>query len=186
MRFFLGRNWRCDYKELILYTISDSSMKRRNLLNSSVVFITSLLAGCQGDYSAGKTLAVRRVSPKAENEKWEAEITVANDNVADDSSADFHNVTILGYSREGKLLCRKDIGDVTYDEGINNGVELTLTCSEKPDMITFDATEDPSDNKTFIEIAVYSSESDYWVLGRYTRDCEEGLPPNPRRGTTSN
>jgi hypothetical protein len=159
-------------------------MKRRKLLNSSVVFITSLLAGCQGDYPAGKTLALRRVSSKVENERWKANITVANDNVSNDSSAGFHDVTILAYSRHRELLCRKEIGDIAYDEGINNGVELTFTCSEKPYMITFDAAEGPCDEKTFIEIAVYSSESDYWVLGRHTRDYGEGLPPEPRESTS--
>lgn len=47
-------------------------------------------------------------------------------------------------------------------------------------MLTYSAEETPCDEEinTIIDIAVY--EGDHWLSDRCTRECSEGLPPEPR------
>lgn len=159
-------------------------MNRRRVMKSITLSLVLPLAGCQGDYPDGQTLSIQDISANSKNDRWNGEITIVNDNVSDDSSADFHNVTILGYGDGKEVLCRKTVGDVSYERDINNGQKATIVCPERPDMLTFKSDKGPCDEERFIEVAVYSTETDRWILGRHLRECGEGLPPNPSTKTS--
>jgi len=88
----------------------------------------------------------------------------------------FTNVELLGYSEDGREVCKKRVGTIEPDiESL-----LTIECDIIPAILTFRADQSPCDEDTYIGIAVYESSPDAengWDVDNQ-RECGEGLPPN--------
>lgn len=153
---------------------------RRHVLRTASLVTIGSLAGCQGDFPAGRILDVDRVSAELENGKWRVTVKIENINSAKDPSANFHGVTLLGYSEDRTQVCEKQIGTVSYRNDTNNGINVTLHCKKRPTVLTFEAEESPCNDTVSLGIAVYSNRTEMWYLNRFTRNCDEGLPPEPR------
>lgn len=153
---------------------------RRRVLQAASLTITGSFAGCQGDFPRGRLLVMENVEVEHQDTTWKVNVTVENHNVAQNPSANFHNVSVLGYSADRTLVCQKDIGTISYENDNNNGKRVTLACQERPTVLTFRADESPCSEEFSLGIAAYNETIDSWRLGRYFRKCEEGLPPEPR------
>lgn len=77
-------------------------------------------------------------------------------------------------------VCSKELGTITENYAGGNGLPVEMNCSSFPTMLTYSAEESPCDVEitTQIHIAVY--EDGRWLHDFYSRDCNEGLPPEPR------
>lgn len=156
-------------------------MKRRILLKQCLSTITVLLAGCLDDTNVSSNgyshLVLRLLVDVTETESdWQVNGTASGSSTV---SNVLHNVTVLGYSREGKLICQQDLGDIN---GLDSR-EFELKCAEFPFLFTAKADETPCDDKVVIEVLSFAGTRDgerVWQIR--TRRCEEGLPPAPLSG----
>lgn len=141
--------------------------------------VTTVLAGCP-DYPAASRLALDNLAIQETDSGYVLDFVVENHNVRHNAEADFHDVSVVGYTKDGKVVCRKHIGNVTHEFDNNDGKPVALECSDFPHIITFTAAESPCEDDVIINIAVYNDQKDNWLVDRYSRECDEGLPPNPR------
>lgn len=158
-------------------------MHRRRVLEIAGTTATIALAGC-GNPASGpvRKLTFQSVSVEENSGDVIASVDVANVNVASEELAKFHDVKVHGYTRNGTEVCSKAIGTVPGHRGSNNPVSVETQCSAFPSTLTFSADESPCDDddvRTVLKIAVYD-EGNGWILGRHSRDCGEGLPPESR------
>ena len=146
------------------------------------------LSGCAGpvDFPDRRRLVAYVNATQAEK-GWSVNVTVENDNTMRDAEATFHEVTIVVYSSEGKRICDREIGDVSYKRSVDNGATVNIDCPKRPKFVTFDAAESPCGERTSIGISVYQDqrdESGVWDT-TFNRQCNEGLPPDFERLTSS-
>lgn len=152
------------------------SLTRRSIIIATAVGGISTLAGCFPENTPYRRLTARGINVDSREENPTLIVTVVNDNTIGDSEADFTNVSLLGYTNDGRLVCDQYIGRVSHEWTINNGTEVELECAEMPSVVTFDAAESPCDDNTGIDGARYDEEQEAWILDQ-PRECGEGLPP---------
>lgn len=162
-------------------------MQRHRRLNRRLaVEITAggffaLLAGCVTpvDYPNSRALTASAISASESERGWQLTLTVSNSNTYGNHQADFHDVSVRVYSEQRELVCSKDVGTVSYQQDINNGIDVTLTCDGFPYLVTFSAAESPCEETTRIDVLIYDRQvhGDYVWDGTYRRECNEGLPP---------
>lgn len=162
--------------------MSSAMFRRRDFIGSIGVSLVAWSAGCGNpDAEPFRMLLFRDISIQKTEEGWRASFDVVNNSQARDELATFHDVRIHGYSRDRTEVCVKDIGTISDRWHEGNRMSVEMTCSAFPVMITFEAAESPCDDevRTVLAIAVYDDEEE-WSHDRYSRNCGEGLPPEPR------
>lgn len=116
----------------------------------------------------------------AQTEEQSVTLTIGYSNVGRYGSEEwqvFHDVRIVGYTKEGELVCEKDIGNVAR-QSTSGSNTLSLDCPSLPDIITFESTETPCEENTRIEVSYYRGrEEGEHIWDSNYRECEEGLPP---------
>jgi len=159
---------------------------RRALIRGGTLIIAGALAGCPDSPQRRRELAIRHIEVGNESDAGtELRITVENLGTGSKTEwATFTDVTVLGYSSSGDLVCEKHVG--TVEPGTASFLQ-TLRCDTFPALLTFAADQSPCDDDTFIRVARYNSsaEEDYsWDIENY-RECSEGLPPKIPTGISS-
>lgn len=156
-------------------------ISRRGVLEITPGGLSALLVGCitPVDYPKSRTLTASAISASESERGWQLNLTVSNSNTFGNHQADFHDVSVHVYSEDRELVCSEDIGTVSYEQDINNGTDVTLSCDQFPFMVTFSATESPCEETIRIDVLVYDRQVDgeYVWDGTYHRECNEGLPP---------
>lgn len=147
------------------------------IIGSSV----GLIAGCGAyDFPRQRSLAPTRMTVEQNGCEWVLNVTVEATitGYVASSSGDFHDVKVVAYARNSRLVCEKQIGDIRNDQDVNER-QIDVRCSGFPYLITLDATETPCDEDTIIPVAVYSGK--YEDIGHqwsfHPRKCGAGLPP---------
>lgn len=156
--------------------------RRQVLLATAGVGISTSLAGCGNpDSKPMRMLTFREVRTDKSDGDWLVSLQVVNKDEASDELGTFHAVEVHGYARDGEEVCSKSVGTVSTDRHQGNSIHVEMTCSGFPTMLTYSADESPCDEevRTVIKIAVYDEENG-WSLERHARECNEGLPPDPR------
>lgn len=157
-------------------------LQRRQVIASTVgIVITTGLSGCgYQNTTPVRMLTFREVRTEETKSGWRVSFAAINKNEASEELGTFHNVRVHGYDRDRNEVCSKAIGTVSSNRHTENAINVEMTCSAFPTMLTYSATESPCDDevRTVIHIAVYE-DGDGWSLERSARECNEGLPPNP-------
>lgn len=160
----------------------DELVSRRKFVGGCGVVIISGLSGC-GNPDAGpfRKLLFRDVSVQETGDDWLATFEIVNSSRARDEFTTFHDVRVHGYSRDQAEVGMKHLGTVSDEWHEGNRMPVEMTCTGFPTMFTFSAQESPCDDevRTVLAIAVYDDEHG-WTHDRHSRDCGEGLPPEPR------
>lgn len=162
--------------------------RRRVLL--ALVSILPLVSGC-GDNSPEP---YGRLSIGAdtyrEDEQWKSDLWVHHESELD---SDFHNVTVVGYARNGEELCRMDIGDSTGPTGISE--RFTIDCDSFPYFFVVIADEDPCEEGLTFEIIRWNGTDkqqritvpdNVATYEEFKLRCGEKIPPDrllPNNGT---
>lgn len=156
-------------------------LRRRKFLRTGCAVSAGLVAGCgAADYPKGRALLFGGINASENPDgSYRVRINPRKSNTGgSDEWETFHNVTLLGYSDNDELVCRKRLGTIDHTRtGVLEAV--TLNCSEFPGIITYRADESPCDDDTEIAYAEYRRDDDgdpYWYLSE-KRECDEGLPP---------
>jgi hypothetical protein len=87
---------------------------------------------------------MRSVDVDGRDSEFVATLTVVNGSTTEGDRGTFHDVTVLGFAGFIRV-CEEGIGDLSPKFSINNGREVSLTCSRRPDLFTFEARESPCD-----------------------------------------
>lgn len=152
---------------------------RRDILAIGGTTAIAVLSGCGGRES--RSVEIRNMTVKRENQMWLGKLELyLGETMENESEAAIHDITVLGYARNGQKVCSSNVGDLTKSDWVDDPKEVEITCSEFPDIITFSARESVCDGVTSIPIVLYRPERETWAVDRYYRECEEGLPPEPR------
>lgn len=133
-------------------------MTRRTAVRYCTLPLAVVLGGCQGDYPSSRVIDFKDVEVQETESGWTVETTVRT---RDNTGRGFHNVTIVGRTQGGQVVCREEIGDTSVD-GDQSEVPVTLTCSERPTSIVPVTDESPCEENTYINERVYDEESETW------------------------
>lgn len=131
---------------------------RRTVLRYCTVPFIAALGGCQGDFPSSRVIDFKDVKVQQNESSWSVETTVRT---RDNTNRNFHNVTIVGRTEDGKVVCRKTVGNMSLD-GNQSGVSVTLDCSGFPANIVPMTDESPCEENTYINKRVYDGESNAW------------------------
>lgn len=118
----------------------------------------AVLGGCQGDFPSSLVIDFKDVEVQQTGSDWTVETTIRT---RDNTGRGFHNVTIVGRTEGGQVVCREEIGDMSVDDD-QSEVPVTLDCSERPTSIVPVTDESPCEENTYINKRVYDDESDTW------------------------
>lgn len=150
-------------------------MIRRSFL-TSVGSAMIFLSGCEDapDEPSSTLEVYPRVSKRADG--WRITVRVRNVRNYD---VGFQDVSVVAYGEEGSLVCKKGIGDFVppgdYDR------EAVLDCTKPPYLITTVAEQSPCSDSHDFEIVrrmQVEAQSEQWEWDRFTRQCDESLPPD--------
>lgn len=148
--------------------------KMLTLLGSASV---PVISGC-ADYPPHREISIGAISARRTESSWSLKLSVANDNTIGNEEANFHDVVVYAYSKQGQEIGKREIGDLTHEYSVNDGKDVTLDCQSFPYAVTFDAKESPCDENTKIMIGRYDGMRDgNYVWATDYRECGEGLPP---------
>ena len=156
--------------------------RRRTLILSAAVATIGFLSGCSNPESEPvRKLSVNEIAIEETAEGWQVSVDVINIYEARDEVAEFHGVEVLGYGPDQTLVCSEHIGNVTAENSRSNPIYVEMSCSTFPTMITFDAAESPCDEEVRTVIKIFAYDNEYgWQQAMPSRECGEGLPPEPR------
>lgn len=142
----------------------------------------ALLAGCgQPGQAPWRELSFRDMQVEETGDGWRITFELVKLAQAPDDLSTFHDVRVHAYNQNQTEICSEEIGTIAESYPGGNGLPIEMNCSVFPTMLTYGADESPCDEevRTVISIAVYDEENG-WSLERHARECNEGLPPNPR------
>lgn len=157
---------------------------RRRVLGGFVGTLVPSLAGCTPVhppprkrliiYFTDSETATNGVEKR--DSTWVVDLTLVNDFSSRTESGNFHDVRVVGYSREGNEVCSEQVGPVTYENASRRaGVTVRLECPAFPYEITTKARETPCDDNVEIQILRYDDERDgYRVMDRGCSDEQTG------------
>jgi len=158
-----------------------SQLRRRILLRSLFGSATALLAGCGNPNSnPRRELSFGEVNTQETDSEWLVSFELVKKHQGPDDLTTFHDVRVHGYARDQTEVCSKTIGTISDRNGGGNGNFVEMRCSTFPTMLTYSVDESICNDEiaTIIDIALYDEE-DGWLSGRHSRECGEGLPPEP-------
>jgi len=94
-----------------------------------------------------------------------------------------NEAVLIGYSTDGKIVCEREVGTIRSDTLPENPLEIKITCSSAPRIITFDTAhsicnDEIATGAIILEKANGSLEQ---LPGTCFRQCGEGLPPDIER-----
>lgn len=157
-------------------------MKRRAVLGTLAGSASAVFSGCGNpDGKPWRKLSFEDVELVETDDGWRLTFEIEKQHQASDDQEAFHDVRVHGYADDRSEVCTKRVGTVSGRHPGGDGLPVEITCSEPPTMLTYSAAESPCDEEveTILDIAIYR-EKHGWSLDRYSRDCDEGLPPEPR------
>jgi hypothetical protein len=148
---------------------------------------TVSLAGCNGrgsddDGPPGSELRIIADSYR-QNGQWYADLNIMH---YQPREADFHNVTVIGYSKTGTPVCRIELGNSSYPGNLE--AFETVECDAFPYLFAVTADEGPCKEGVFLEVCRWNGPDEYRrkkdpkgeVVDYYEtfeRRCGEELPP---------
>lgn len=159
-------------------------VRRRTMLAYLGISAGTLLTGCtEQTREPWRMLTFGNVQVEEAEDGWLVTFELEKQYQAPDELGTFHDVRAHGYDENRSEVCMKEIGTITENYYGGNGLPVEMKCSASPTMLTYSAEESPCDEEinTIIDIAVY--EDARWLHDFYSRDCNEGLPPEPREET---
>jgi hypothetical protein len=152
-------------------------IERREAITQIGLISIFAISGC-ADFPPHREISIDAISASQTESGWTLKVSVVNDNTVGNEEANFHNVTVYAYSKHGKEVGERTIGDLTYEYDVNNGKDVTVECRVFPHVVTFDAEESPCDENTDIIIGRYDGKQNgKHVWATDYRECREGLPP---------
>lgn len=131
---------------------------RRTMLRSCALPFIATLGGCQGDFPSSRVIDFKDIKVQQTESAWAVKTTVRT---RDNINRGFHNVTIVGRTEGGEVVCREAIGDMSVDDD-RSEISVTLGCSKRPTSIVPLTDESPCEENTYINKRVYDGESDVW------------------------
>ena len=131
---------------------------RRTILRSCALPFIATLGGCQGDFPDSRVIDFKDIEVTQLESTWSVKTTVRT---RDNTDRGFHNVTIVGRTEGGEVVCRKAIGDMSVDDG-QSEISVTLDCSKRPASIVPLTDESPCEENTHINKRVYDDKSNAW------------------------
>ncbi len=129
-------------------------ISRRQTLRICTSSSIVLLSGCQGDFPESRTIDFTDVQVTKKGAKWLVETTVR---ARDNTGRGFHNVTIVGRSKDDTVVCRKFVGNMSVETG-QTEVQITLSCSKFPTSIIPKADESTCEENAYLDKRVYNKE----------------------------
>lgn len=160
--------------------MSNSSLSRRSLVGTGSILLISPLAGCTPVHRPPiKRLVIYpstdkdATSPDVERQDstWIVNVTLVDDFSSRTESGNFHDVRVVGYSRQGERVCSEHVGAVTYENAsFDDGVTAQMECSSFPYEITAIAREKPCDEG--VEIQVLRYDDDRNIYRAEVRPCQ--------------
>lgn len=160
------------------------AVRRRDILAVLGTSAGALLAGCtEPSKGPWRLLTFGNVQVDETDEGWLVTFELQKQYRARDELGTFHNVRVHGYAENRSEVCSKELGTIERNYSGGDGLPVEMECSAFPTMLTYSAEETPCDEEvnTIIDIAVY--EDGRWLHDFYSRECGEGLPPEPRGET---
>jgi hypothetical protein len=120
------------------------------------------------------------VSTQETDERWQVSFGVVKLHEGPDDLTTFHDVRVHAYAHDQTEVGSKAIGTISDRHGGGNGIPVEMRCSALPTMLTYSVAESICNDEiiTRIHIALYDEE-DGWRWGGHSRECGEGLPPEP-------
>ena len=144
---------------------------RRGVIATVVNISTLIISGCyQPGGPTQRTLHGRDIqSPRVTDSGLIIEMSVsASARNIDDSEALFRNVSVVAYTESKQVVGQESVGTVE----IGTGVPVSLSCSERPDYMTFTIASDSCEHTTFIGVhEVRSSDADLMYPVVHDKNC---------------
>lgn len=127
-----------------------------------------MLSGCgsPADFQGYRRLSIKHFTTTRTRSEAVVTVTVEVESNLDDVNATFHDIVVVGYSGSGEVLCSREVGQM----GPREPETVQVSCSDHPELITFEATESVCNQETVIEKLEYS-DGRGWVTG--VRECGE-------------
>lgn len=147
-------------------------MGRRKMLIGSLTSLTGLLAGCPGDFPSGRELEITRINSEQSDSGWTYNITVRRIDNTDRNG--FQNVSVVGYSRDGTVLCRVNVGDMIGEE-MSLQKDITLSCNQRPSVIVPQANSSSCEENTLVYVLIYDNDNESW--DSQPLECGDKIPP---------
>ena len=159
-------------------------IKRRTLLGFLGLSPGVVLAGCgEPRGEPWRQLSFGDLRVKKSEGEWLVTFELLKDYQAPDQLGTFHDVRVHGYDENRSEVCSKELGTIEENHYGGNGLPVQLECSARPTMLTFSAEESPCDKEIHTEIDIATYQEGRWRLDYFSRECGEGLPPEPRSNT---
>lgn len=135
----------------------NSMISRRRLVGLLAVGVGSL-AGCFGGSSQQRTLIIELHSVSESDGEYtitmSPRVTVVGD------WEPFRDVTVIGKIKEGTVVCRRELGDITQ---VGDEEPVTFTCDALPYTLTYEIAGDPCAGGTTVQKMVYVPEENDWT-----------------------
>lgn len=163
-------------------------MNRRTIIRCCCVGGAIPVAGCVpdpgGNLDGPTPQELRIVSLQIHPIEDGFELTVELEIVPHDRN--WENVVLVGYTRSGRLACQKPVGTV---DGESIAKPVTVSCSAFPEIITAQSALSPCNHSITIVVWIGTADQKHLHIpddlpkntsvwdGSFTRQCEEGLPP---------
>jgi len=143
-----------------LYRMGRMALERRTLLTVAGSTVCSLTAGCVNTAVQNRSLSLRLINIRNTSDgEYKMSVEVLGGGVGkSDEWATFHNVSLVGYSESGDLVCEKSLGTLGPNASPHT---VNVTCSGFPEVSTFRAAESPCDEDTQI---VKTIEDDFGIM----------------------
>lgn len=132
-------------------------LSRRRVLASSTVALGAL-AGCFGRSSQQRTLIIELHSVSESDGEYTINMSPRVTVVGDWEP--FRDVTVIGKTKEGSVVCRRELGDITQ---VGDAEPVTFTCDGLPYTLTYEIAGDPCAGDTTVQKMVYVPEENDWT-----------------------
>ena len=86
-------------------------------------YFVATLGSCQGDFPSSRVIDFKDVKIRQTESSWFVETTVRTQ---DNTDRGFHNVTIVGRTEDGEVVCRQGIGNMSIDDDLIGAYDIGL------------------------------------------------------------
>jgi len=147
-------------------SMSRDMISRRALFRTLAVGSTTFVAGCP-DFPPSRTIDITMVEWRESQGNVSLNVSVRT---RDNTGRGFENVTVLGTTANGDVVCSESVGNMSND-GNQEEITVSLDCSTMPAVLLPRSDASPCDDNTNIEIRRFNTSSQVWETDEL--ECSE-------------
>jgi len=161
----------------------------RRWFTASVATLPLATSGCitaSRNERVRRWIAIESVEVLATDPEWELRVAVYNVDLTW-GNKNIRGARLIGYGIDDlDQVCETDIGYLPVENNEDNPLEVTLHCSQAPELFTFETDHSICDGEIIPYVYVFDIKQEVFdVITTCRRQCGDPLPPDLQRSCPS-